>query len=66
MWVVTGVQTCFFPSRRRHTSLRRDLSSDVCSSDLIGRCVDRTSGAFGGDFDTLARGSSEMVENGRN
>ena len=25
----------FFSSRRRHTSLVRDWSSDVCSSDLI-------------------------------
>src|SRR5207253_3429782 len=27
----------FFSSRRRHTRLPRDWSSDVCSSDLIGR-----------------------------
>src|SRR5947209_12530774 len=27
----------FFSSRRRHTSYCRDWSSDVCSSDLIGR-----------------------------
>ena len=26
----------FFSSRRRHTRLRRDWSSDVCSSDLVG------------------------------
>src|SRR5688500_20393281 len=25
---------CFFPSRRRHTRLQGDWSSDVCSSDL--------------------------------
>src|SRR5699024_11989336 len=25
----------FFPSRRRHTSSKRDWSSDVCSSDLL-------------------------------
>src|SRR5438067_3540034 len=30
-------QTCFFfSSRRRHTSSKRDWSSDVCSSDLRG------------------------------
>src|ERR1022692_1893874 len=28
----------FFSSRRRHTRLQGDWSSDVCSSDLIGRC----------------------------
>src|SRR5258706_7535723 len=33
---VTGVQTCafLFSSRRRHTRLVSDWSSDVCSSDL--------------------------------
>src|SRR5258706_7509833 len=36
-WSVTGVQTCvfFFSSRRRHTRLVSDWSSDVCSSDLV-------------------------------
>src|SRR5205807_5137960 len=28
----------FFSSRRRHTRLQGDWSSDVCSSDLIARC----------------------------
>src|SRR5256885_16924791 len=28
----------FFSSRRRHTRLQGDWSSDVCSSDLYGRC----------------------------
>src|SRR3989339_37870 len=34
-WSVTGVQTCALPisSRRRHTGLVSDWSSDVCSSD---------------------------------
>src|SRR5256885_12877832 len=27
----------FFSSRRRHTRLQGDWSSDVCSSDLVGR-----------------------------
>src|SRR5438093_11022583 len=31
----------FFSSRRRHTSLVSDWSSDVCSSDLSGRLRDR-------------------------
>src|SRR5258706_5027587 len=36
IWSVTGVQTCalFISSRRRHTRLVSDWSSDVCSSDL--------------------------------
>src|SRR5256885_9881494 len=28
----------FFSSRRRHTRLQGDWSSDVCSSDLAGAC----------------------------
>src|SRR5258706_398528 len=34
-WSVIGVQKCdfFFSSRRRHTRLVSDWSSDVCSSD---------------------------------
>src|ERR1019366_9847134 len=46
---VTGVQSgsLFFSSRRRHTRLVSDWSSDVCSSDLkqktayeIGQCLE--------------------------
>src|SRR6266446_4489618 len=34
----------FFSSRRRHTRLQGDWSSDVCSSDLLGRAeVERLS-----------------------
>src|SRR5690606_40827236 len=29
----------FFSSRRRHTRFSRDWSSDVCSSDLSGKCL---------------------------
>src|SRR5699024_11584916 len=31
----------FFSSRRRHTRSKRDWSSDVCSSDLLGSLVSR-------------------------
>src|SRR5690606_40400672 len=34
--VLTG-SLFFFSSRRRHTRFSRDWSSDVCSSDLMGR-----------------------------
>src|SRR3989449_8350656 len=40
MWQVlapTGSKFFFFSSRRRHTRCSRDWSSDVCSSDLLGR-----------------------------
>src|SRR5437016_11820294 len=33
----------FFPSRRRHTRLVSDWSSDVCSSDLTACCSTRSS-----------------------
>src|SRR5258706_9748104 len=35
----------FFSSRRRHTRLVSDWSSDVCSSDLSGGCLDSKSTA---------------------
>src|SRR5256885_6862088 len=34
----------FFSSRRRHTRLQGDWSSDVCSSDLFARRLDRARG----------------------
>src|SRR5256885_10348581 len=37
----------FFSSRRRHTRLQGDWSSDVCSSDLPGRPARRSPGADG-------------------
>ena len=36
MRIVRCLYMFFFSSRRRHTRLRRDWSSDVCSSDLTG------------------------------
>ena len=36
----------FFSSRRRHTRLRRDWSSDVCSSDLPNRVMAGTDCGF--------------------
>src|SRR5258706_4577048 len=49
-WSVTGVQTCAFliSSRRRHTRLVSDWSSDVCSSDLppIADGIPRETHAF--------------------
>src|SRR5256885_855486 len=32
--IITSVSSFFFSSRRRHTILQGDWSSDVCSSDL--------------------------------
>src|SRR2546426_8387319 len=36
--VLSSFSFFFFSSRRRHTRLQGDWSSDVCSSDLIPRC----------------------------
>src|SRR5829696_10427619 len=48
----------FFPSRRRHTRLVSDWSSDVCSSDLGGKGNDVI---FGGDpLDPTAGGSDSL------
>src|SRR5256885_1051421 len=33
------IRVCFFSSRRRHTRLQGDWSSDVCSSDLLCETV---------------------------
>src|SRR6478735_10732892 len=38
----------FFSSRRRHTRLQGDWSSDVCSSDLIRRTYDQSSSSRSG------------------
>src|SRR2546426_6742187 len=40
-YVNTMVTFFFFSSRRRHTRLQGDWSSDVCSSDLLARDTDR-------------------------
>src|SRR5256885_7364832 len=34
-FIVSGTDCFFFSSRRRHTRLQGDWSSDVCSSDLV-------------------------------
>src|SRR6266704_1381311 len=45
----------FFSSRRRHTSSKRDWSSDVCSSDLFGHRGPFGHGGFGPRFFGLRR-----------
>src|SRR6266446_7236156 len=53
----------FFSSRRRHTRLQGDWSSDVCSSDLGIGAGDGDAGAFvekvAGGFEADAGGRSE-------
>src|SRR6266496_5913361 len=44
----------FFSSRRRHTSSLRDWSSDVCSSDLLGRTVEHTADSITVDGTPMA------------
>src|SRR6266566_7420930 len=45
LWVNSYV--FFFSSRRRHTRLQGDWSSDVCSSDLASCCAPRQRGPYG-------------------
>src|SRR5438034_11849446 len=40
--MVDGLSFFFFSSRRRHTRSLCDWSSDVCSSDLSARVIDRS------------------------
>src|SRR5256885_6048846 len=55
----------FCSSRRRHTRLQGDWSSDVCSSDLVGlahRRLDRARHRFGGLGIALGRGLLQLAE----
>src|SRR5450631_1667605 len=52
--VVLTYLFCFFSSRRRHTSLTCDWSSDVCSSDLVS--------ADAGDMVIVTRPISESPD----
>src|SRR5438046_6837099 len=45
---------CFFSSRRRHTRLVSDWSSDVCSSDLLLEGAPRVLGAYPEDLSAKA------------
>src|SRR5438477_2768822 len=54
----------FFSSRRRHTRLTCDWSSDVCSSDLMPQGVCSTFGTFLQELDdAVSRGSAESRAN---
>src|SRR5256885_8747005 len=51
----SGIDHFFFSSRRRHTRLQGDWSSDVCSSDLTAAEVaERTGVPAGAAAETLA------------
>src|SRR5256885_11320842 len=50
--------SCFFASRRRHTILQGDWSSDVCSSDLLGARRSLLLGALAG---VLATGLAAIL-----
>src|SRR5262249_59475686 len=68
--VWTGVRACdrsleqlccfFFSSRRRHTRLVSDWSSDVCSSDLNAG-VTLHHNLPGGDYDHFARMAAQVT-----
>src|SRR6266850_8139927 len=60
----------FFSSRRRHTRLQGDWSSDVCSSDLVNaasavlkeHCLRSNAGLFYGDGDEFAEALQRLVD----
>src|SRR5256885_895238 len=52
----------FFSSRRRHTRLQGDWSSDVCSSDLAGATTDAVSRLMANALQTDS-GSTVIVDN---
>src|SRR5256885_16375514 len=53
----------FFSSRRRHTRLQGDWSSDVCSSDLHDALVEVFAGEHGVErHDSAVRGSEHDAE----
>src|SRR5256885_16147950 len=51
----------FFSSRRRHTRLQGDWSSDVCSSDLLGRSTRRDGKRPGGSAREICGGRPQGV-----
>src|SRR6266480_6813829 len=52
----------FFSSRRRHTRLTCDWSSDVCSSDLLGSiAAQRVATAAAGRTDAGVHATSQIV-----
>src|SRR5699024_11789704 len=60
-----------FSSRRRHTSSKRDWSSDVCSSDLragahrrVDRLLRAVPAALGGRMRTLRRAAQQRLWSG--
>src|SRR5438046_9321576 len=54
----------FFSSRRRHTRLVSDWSSDVCSSDLVNVGRDRRRPAGGGGRSESAGGGGPALPRG--
>src|ERR671936_3062291 len=51
----------FFSSRRRHTRLQGDWSSDVCSSDLVGETLSSGTGASGAAVAAFLRGGTSPI-----
>src|SRR5688500_20287442 len=54
----------FFSSRRRHTRLQGDWSSDVCSSDLSGKRSQEQCWR-GSDLDRTGTGAARKASSGR-
>src|SRR2546426_2797319 len=50
----------FFSSRRRHTRLQGDWSSDVCSSDLLGARADAIAVTGDTRYDSVAERAARL------
>src|SRR5256885_11261519 len=62
-YVYECVSMFFFSSRRRHTRLQGDWSSDVCSSDLV--TFDEASTVFGDPLSLLMHDPDHSAEEQR-
>src|SRR5262249_58557933 len=50
----------FFSSRRRHTILVSDWSSDVCSSDLVEQALERSSAPLKSSISVVGRREKDL------
>src|SRR5256885_7099742 len=62
LWPISGYLSFFFSSRRRHTRLQGDWSSDVCSSDLPVRFTPISSSSCFNGFETTTIKDADLID----